>query len=66
MWGRWRAGGRYDADGGRWKYTHNEKSGDKETSAASLTLGELTRKAAGWGVVRAGDEACKVAAVTMI
>jgi hypothetical protein len=44
MWGRWRADGRYDADGGRWNYTHNEKSGDKESSAASLILEKLPEK----------------------
>jgi hypothetical protein len=39
--GALRAGGRYDADGERWKDTHNEKPGDKRSSAASLTLGKL-------------------------
>lgn len=45
--GALRAGNRYDADGLWWKYTHNEKLLDKRSSAASLTLGEITRRAAG-------------------
>lgn len=39
--GALRAGNRYDADGGWWKYTHNEKLWDKRSSAASLILGKL-------------------------
>jgi hypothetical protein len=45
--GALRAGNRYDADGGWWKYTHNEKLWGKISSAASLTLWEITRRAAG-------------------